>query len=65
MEITTSKTVRFLAMPFVTLTAHARQIQEGATLLQPRWLTDRAKAHSTPGFKQETYERGNYVAHQR
>jgi hypothetical protein len=47
MEITTWKTIRILGLPFVTLTAHARQIQEGATLLQPRWSTSRAKQHSS------------------
>ena len=46
LEITTGKTIRILGLPFVTLTAHARQIQEGATLLQPRWTSSRAKQHS-------------------
>jgi hypothetical protein len=69
MEITTSKTVRFLAMPFVTLTAHARQIQEGATLLQPRWNANHAKQYSTDVLRKdeprkETYERGTHVVNQ-
>jgi hypothetical protein len=43
MEIKNWKTIRILGLPFVTLCAHARQIQEGAQLLQPRWTTSRAK----------------------
>src|SRR5580658_5432708 len=47
LEITASKPGRFLGMPFTTVTAHARQIQEGATLLQPRWTGNRAQQDST------------------
>jgi hypothetical protein len=64
MEITTSKTVRFLAMPFVTLTAHARHIQEGATLLQPRWPDNRDEKISTEEARTATYERGTDVVNQ-
>jgi hypothetical protein len=64
MEITTWKTIRILGMPFVTLTAHARQIQEGATLLQPRWTADRSKQPSSNELNSDTYERGNHVVHQ-
>ncbi len=64
MEITSWKTMRFLKMPFVTLTAHARQIQEGATLLQPRWTASRAQQKSTDEVRKETHERGTHVVHQ-
>ena len=74
LEITSWKTMRFLRMPFVTLTAHARQIQEGATLLQPRWTASRAKQNSLDEFRndklgkdelrKETYERGTHVVNQ-
>jgi hypothetical protein len=63
MEIITWKTIRILGLPFVTVTAHARQIQEGATLLQPRW-TGRAKPHSSPELSSTDYKRGNHVVHQ-
>ena len=69
MEITTSKTGRFLGMPFVTLTAHARQIQEGATLLQPRWTGNRARQDSANEKREDIQEapkeeRGTHVVHQ-
>jgi len=68
LEITASKPVRFLGLPFTTLTAHARQIQEGATLLQPRWTGNRAQQDSTNELRSENLaepnrvqERGTYV----
>ena len=69
LEITSWKTMRFLRMPFVALTAHARQIQEGATLLQPRWTDSRTVHDSMDLIKQdklrkENYERGTDVVHQ-
>jgi hypothetical protein len=54
LEITASKPARFLGLPFTTLTAHARQIQEGATLLQPRWTGNRAQQDSTNELRNET-----------
>jgi hypothetical protein len=64
MEIMTSKTVHFLRMPFVTLTAHARHIQEDNYLLQPRWPAKPAQQTWEPNFKHEPYERGNHVVNQ-
>jgi len=64
MEIVSWKTIRILGMPFVTLTAHARQIQEGATLLQPRWTTNCTKANSSHELDKTNYERGTHVVNQ-
>ena len=64
MEISSWKSIRILGMPFVTVTAHARQIQEGATLLQPRWSSGRAKRHSSDELSNANYERGNHVVNQ-
>jgi hypothetical protein len=53
LEITASKPVRFLGLPLTTVTAHARQIQDGATLLQPRWTGNRAQQDSTNELRNE------------
>lgn len=64
MEVMSSKTVKFLGMPFVTLTAHARHIQQSNMLQPPRWPAKRSQQSWEPKIQPEPHERGTHVVNQ-